>query len=304
MNDIVSKEVRAPIKYEAGGGVVPATFEEAYRMANMFSASDLVPKDYRGKPENCMVAMQMGAEIGLKPMQALQGIAVINGRPSIWGDALWSLVQASPVIKDCHESFDEATMTATCSIHRYGRSAPTVATFSKLDAEKAGLWNKDGPWKGYPKRMLKMRARAFAARDAVPDVLKGLCSAEEAGDIIDIEPVRVVEATPPSPTPQRGVAGLKDRIAQRKEPEQAAPTSAVPSSPAEPASGQSPRPGRQGAQSVPAVTDDLVRGEPGPTLGDVVALLKRGDLDGAADIAQSLTGADAEAAQDAIRDAK
>lgn len=276
MNDIVSKEVRAPIKYEAGGGVVPATFEEAYRMANMFSASDLVPKDYRGKPENCMVAMQMGAEIGLKPMQALQGIAVINGRPSIWGDALWSLVQASPLINDCHESFDDATMTATCSIHRRGRAEPTVATFSKTDAEKAGLWNKDGPWKGYPKRMLKMRARAFAARDAVPDVLKGLCSAEEAGDIIDVEPVRVVEATPP--TPPRGVSGLKDRLTKRKEPEQAAPSSAAAHPSAEP----------------PAS---------GPTLGDVVALLKKGDLDGAADIAQIMVGADAEAAQDAIREA-
>lgn len=187
MSDIVTKEPRQPIRYETGGGVVPVTFEEAYRMANMFAASDLVPKDYRQKPENCMVAMQMGAEIGLKPMQALQGIAVINGRPSIWGDALWSLVQSSPVVKDCSESFDDATMTATCSIHRRGRSEPTVATFSRADAEKAGLWGKDGPWKGYPKRMLKMRARAFAARDAVPDVLKGLCPAEEAYDIIDVQ---------------------------------------------------------------------------------------------------------------------
>lgn len=64
----------------------------------------------------------------------------------------------------------------------------------------AGLWGKQGPWKTNPRRMLQMRARAFAGRDAVPDVLKGLAVAEEA---IDIPPP--VEPTTELP---RGTAGL------------------------------------------------------------------------------------------------
>ena len=51
-----------------------------------------------------------------------------------------------------------------------------------MDAKRAGLWTKAGPWQTYPRRMLQMRARSFALRDAFPDVLKGLISVEEALD--------------------------------------------------------------------------------------------------------------------------
>ncbi len=53
------------------------------------------------------------------------------------------------------------------------------------DAKRAGLWGKGGPWTAYPKRMLQMRARGFALRDAFPDVLKGMISVEEAQDYPD-----------------------------------------------------------------------------------------------------------------------
>lgn len=173
----------ASVKYSPETGMTPATFDEAWRMAQLFAASELVPKDYKGRPENCLVAMQLGAEIGLKPIQSLQGIAVINGRPSIWGDALWALVLSSQLVEDAHETFDPVKQVATCTIKRRGRSEPIVQTFSQEDAKIAGLWGKDGPWTTNPRRMLQMRARGFAARDAVPDVLKGVSMIEESQDI-------------------------------------------------------------------------------------------------------------------------
>ena len=210
----------ATIGYATTGGFVPTTFDEAYRMAQLFAQSDLVPRDYKGKPANCLVAMQMGAEIGLKPLQALQGIAVINGRPGIWGDALWALVMASPLVQDASEAFDDATMTATCTIKRRNRTQPTVVKFSKADAEKAGLWGKDGPWKTAPKRMLQMRARAFAARDAVPEVLKGVASADEmiGVDVIEAD-VPVIRAEPKQVEDRSAVAALKSRVIKKPEPE-------------------------------------------------------------------------------------
>ena len=62
-------------------------FEQAMYIAKIISRSDLAPKDFKNKPENCLVAIEMGKDLGLKPMQAIQNIAVINGRPCIWGDA-------------------------------------------------------------------------------------------------------------------------------------------------------------------------------------------------------------------------
>lgn len=166
--------------------LVPTTLDEAMKLAEIMATSDLVPKDYRGKPGNVLVAVQMGMELGLKPMAAIQNIAVINGRPSIYGDVLLGLVKTHPQFDGIVETLDKATMTATCEIRRRGH-AMVVRTFSKADAEKARLWGKEGPWTHYPERMLLMRARGFACRDQFPDALRGISLREEAQDIAEKE---------------------------------------------------------------------------------------------------------------------
>jgi hypothetical protein len=177
-------------------GLALATFDDAFRFAKMVAASDFAPKDFRGKPESCLLAIQHGSEIGLSPMQSLQNIACINGRPAIWGDAALAVAMASPVCEYVREQIegDGEAMAAWCEAKRRGYDKPTVARFSVADAKKAGLWGKSGPWTQYPRRMLQLRARGFALRDAFPDVLKGLVTAEEAQDYPQPEPVR--EPTP------------------------------------------------------------------------------------------------------------
>ncbi|MCX8498128.1 MAG: recombinase RecT, partial [Caulobacteraceae bacterium] len=127
-----------------------------------------------------------GMEVGLSPIAALQRMAIIDGRPTIWGDAALALVQASNLLisikEEIHEDAIQATgnrLTAICTVTRNGRTEPVTKTFSVEDAKRAGLWQKPGPWSDYPKRMLAMRARAFALRDAFPDVLAGLYLREE-----------------------------------------------------------------------------------------------------------------------------
>jgi len=151
-----------------------------------------VPKDYQGKPENILVAVQWGREVGLGPLQALQNISVINGRPAIWGDAMLALVRGSPKCLYVHEDIDgeNEAMTATCRCARRDQEGEIVSTFSVDDAKKANLWGRQGPWTQYPKRMVQMRARGFALRDGFPDVLRGVISMEEAQDIPPDRPAR------------------------------------------------------------------------------------------------------------------
>ena len=183
-------------------GFAPATITEAMEFSKMLADSAMVPRAYQGKPQDIMVCVQWGYEIGLAPMQALQNIAVINGKPSVYGDAAMALVQASAVCEDVHEYFEgEGTPNpiAVCEAQRKGRK-PVVAKFSVEDAKRAGLWGKQGPWSAYPKRMMQMRARGFALRDAFPDVLKGLITAEEAQDYPDeAKPKQPRDITPRNP---------------------------------------------------------------------------------------------------------
>jgi hypothetical protein len=187
------KDPQTGAKAQALVGVAPRTFEEGWRFANLIASSELAPKDYIGKPANVLVAIQMGAEIGLAPMAALQNIAVINGRPSVWGDAALAVVQVHPKYES-HKEYFEGTGENRKAVFQIKRADHELHTtfFSVADARKAKLWDKAGPWQNYPDRMLQMRARGFGLRDKFADALRGLSIAEEAMDI----PPHTIEAEP------------------------------------------------------------------------------------------------------------
>jgi hypothetical protein len=166
--------------------LAPQNMTEAMEFSKILATSNMVPVAYKGKPQDILVAIGWGYEVGLQPMQALQNIAVINGKPSVYGDAALALVKADSRCAGVKEWIEGEgdNMTAHCLVkRRYNEDMEeTVATFSVLDAKQARLWGKQGPWQQYPKRMLAMRARGFAIRDAFPDAMKGMITAEEAQD--------------------------------------------------------------------------------------------------------------------------
>lgn len=149
-------------------------------------------------PEKVLVAVQFGAEVGLSPMQSLQSVGVINGRAALHTDAPLAIVRASGLLEDFDEWFEhdgqrtprwpsdpKAETAAFCLVKRKGERE-LVSSFSVADAKLAGLWGKDGPWKSYPGRMMKFRARSFGLRDTFADKLKGFRDVEETADIIDV----------------------------------------------------------------------------------------------------------------------
>jgi len=152
--------------------------DTALQWGKMIAESSLCPQNFKNKPGDVLVAIQFGQELGLKPMQAIQNIAVIGGKPSLYGDAMLAVCKMHPDFEYIDETFDTGTMTATCKVKR--RNQPEqVRSYSKERAEKAGLWGKAGPWRTDPERMLQMRARGFALRDVLPDALKGMYCYEE-----------------------------------------------------------------------------------------------------------------------------
>lgn len=186
------------------------TFEELSRFCLAAAGSDLVPKDFVGKAGNIMVAIQNGMELGLAPMQALQNTAVINGRPTIFGDLPLGLCQSSPAwdhraFKEWFEGEGDAAM-ACCQVGRMGGTT-IVRKFGVKQAKTAKLWGKEGPWTFYPSRMLQMRARSFALRDLFSDVLRGMnvapaANADDAADYADEVTRAVVNQQPSLPEPE------------------------------------------------------------------------------------------------------
>lgn len=249
--------------------------DAARPVAEMLSKSELVPRQFAGKPMDILIAGAMGARLGLDLFSSLAGIAVVNGRATLWGDALLAVCQQHPQFEDYHQEItgEGEQMVAAVTVKRKGRS-PHTETFGVADAKRAGLWGKQGPWTQHPKRMMALRARAFALRTVFADALAGFHAKEE----LDDEPVDVTASatihSEPRPAKRRSSPAPV-------EPNDAAPSPAAPAA-SEPAKDEAPGAGapaaEQGAADSPK---DEPAAKPEPTVArcqDVTAaLMKRGN---------------------------
>ncbi len=159
------------------------------QLASKLASSDLIPKSFRGKPQDLFICWAMGYQVGLTPEQSQQCIAVINGKPAMWGDDMLALCMAHKDFDDIIETpivKNDSIIGYTCIVKRKGK-ADKESIFTMDMAKKAGLLAKGGVWNQYPERMLKLRARGFCLRDAFPDALKGIKPREEVEDYIDAD---------------------------------------------------------------------------------------------------------------------
>ncbi|MGE4526485.1 MAG: hypothetical protein AB7D24_11435 [Sphaerochaeta sp.] len=186
---------------------LPDTKSDAYKFANEFANSMFCPKAYQGKPSDVYLAMAYGAQIGLNPLLAVQNIAVVNGRPSVYGDALTAIVMGHPETQFYEDGY-KSDGTAYCKITRKGRTV--YREFSEAMARKAGLWGQ-GTWLKYPERMLMWRAKGWAIRDLYADVLMGMWSVEEARDMPNVLEDEIVNITPDITVKEKVKEQLKDQ---------------------------------------------------------------------------------------------
>lgn len=204
-------------------GLTPQTLDDLFRVSTAISKSGLAPKGIE-TPEAIFAALEMGMEVGLPLMASLQNIAVVNGRPTLWGDAQLAVVRATGELEEFSEWYEVAgtrsprnpstfgdDVAAVVRVKRRGQEAAETA-FSVADAKRAGLWGKAGPWSQYPARMLRYRARSFGLRDQFGDALRGLLSTEEAQDVI------TVEATAPAKTVGKPIFATPSKTAPKPEP--------------------------------------------------------------------------------------
>ena len=213
---------------------LPDTKSDAYKFAMSFANSMFCPKVYQGKPDDVYLAMAYGAQIGLNPLLAVQNIAVVNGRPSVYGDAMTAIVMGHPETQAYEDGY-KADGTAYCKITRKGKTV--YREFSEAMARRAGLWGKD-IWAKYPERMLLWRAKGNAIRDLYADVLMGMWSVEEARDIpqsieeeiLNVTPIEGAQEEKQEEKPQQGPLGKKAEKAEKNQTKPEPSPSIVPTS--------------------------------------------------------------------------
>lgn len=256
MSDLV------PIK--AASGLVPTTMAEVMELSELMAKSEMVPKIYQNKPGNVVVAILAGHPLGLNPFAACQSFAVINGTPSLFGDALLGIVKGSGLLPSIKESISDDGQVATCYIQRRGEDV-VCRTFTMEEAKKAGLLTKQGPWQAYPKRMLQMRARAFALRDVFPDVLRGVGLAEEQEDVAVATAATIVVEQPKN----LGAGAVKAALTQAADKAEPAVTELQEAKASVKEVAQTSKTTQQAKKVEPAAEPEPVDPEPEMSFGDI-----------------------------------
>lgn len=181
---------------------MPPTFHDKYKMAQILVKSGLLPSVYN-TPEKVIIALQMGHELGLKPMVAINNIAVINGRPTLGANLMMAVINGNPEFHSYVEEYDNEDKPTWCKItigrKKNGGVVKYSSKFSLEDAETAGLITKD-TWKKYPKAMMTARAISATAKKAFPDILAGIYTPEEMTETTERLPENYeIGTTEPAP---------------------------------------------------------------------------------------------------------
>tara|TARA_R110000824_G_scaffold132361_1_gene294830 strand:- start:362 stop:1204 length:843 start_codon:yes stop_codon:yes gene_type:complete len=162
-----------------GKGLVFKDFEGMQRFGAAACAAGYW-KDLRTVAQATM-KLQMGSEVGLKPIQSLNRIHVIEGKPTMAAEAMSGLVKASGKYRIVEERCDEEVAIAAI-YERVGDGWELCGrgSFSIKNAQKAGLATRHN-WKAYTEDMLWARAVSRACRKHASDVVLGIYAVEDFG---------------------------------------------------------------------------------------------------------------------------
>lgn len=167
-------------------GLSLASIDDVTRLATIAVKSKLTKL---GLVEEAAVILMTGRELGLAPMQSLRGIYVVDGKPTLSADMMVAVIRKSGQC-ETWRVVESTAERCTITTRRKGESADAARTWTRADADRAGVTHKD-PWRKYPAAMLRHRCAADLARQEYPDVLLGLYDPDE----MDASPA-VVEPVP------------------------------------------------------------------------------------------------------------
>ena len=191
----------------------------AHKLATVLCNTAMVPQAFRGKPDDGAAAILYGAELGLKPQQALQQVFVVHGQPAIYARTMVALLKAKGYRFSTVESTDESVTVNVVAPN--GEEETSTWTIER--ATKAG-YVKNAKYKTDPQAMLYAKAASEVSRKIAPNVLLGIKYTVED---MELEPIKATAERLDKPARGRGADAVRAALESKKakpepEPEQSA----------------------------------------------------------------------------------
>jgi hypothetical protein len=171
-------------------------FNNAMKMAEQLAKSDMIPTVYKGKPENCIIALELSNRLKLSPFLVMQNMYIVQGKPSWSSSFIISCINASGRFNGGLKFEMDANRTK-CRAYAVEKTTGDKLVGPLITMEMAqheGWLGKSGSkWKTMPELMLRYRAAAFFGRLYCPEIMNGMLTDDEAADIKPIEENEIVD---------------------------------------------------------------------------------------------------------------
>ena len=161
-------------------------FNELFTKAKYLASSDLVPDSYKGKPSNCMIALDTAERMGVSPLFVMEQLTIVRGRRTWSGQACGMLIEKHPKFKDVElvyvgkEGQDDWGAYVQAVRKDNGKTIKGTTVTMKMAKEEG--WTSNSKWRSMPAQMMGYRAYSFFARLYCADALNGFMTEGEPED--------------------------------------------------------------------------------------------------------------------------
>jgi hypothetical protein len=164
-----------------------STFSDNWKIATQLAKSDIIPENYKNKPQNIIVAINIADKMNLDPFTVMQNMAIIRGKMAWSGSFARTLIERSGKFKDLELNYigEKGKDSYGCYL-----SATRVSDGKKINGPevtmalaKAEKWTSNSKWLNLSDMMLAYRCQSYFCRLHCPEAMSGIYTAEEIEDI-------------------------------------------------------------------------------------------------------------------------
>lgn len=171
-------------------------FKNAMKMAEQLAKSDMIPAVYKGKPENCIIALELSNRLKLSPFLVMQNMYIVQGKPSWSSSFIISCINGSGRFTGPLKFEMDANRTKcrAWAVEKASGEKLVGPLITMEMAQSEGWLNKNGSkWKTMPELMLRYRAAAFFGRLYCPEIINGMLTDDEAQDVRPLDEKDIVD---------------------------------------------------------------------------------------------------------------
>lgn len=198
-------------------GKMIKNMEAISQVAKFYAASDFVPATFKGKPENCTIAIDMAARMGMNPIMVMQQMYIVNGKPSISTQLVIAMInncgEFEPLKFESNGKGGDDFGMRAWTVRKKDPNTRLDGTWITMKMVKASKWG--NKWQEIPEQMFKYRAAMFWARLNAPEITMGFYSKDEVEEP-DFETETIHDAAPVKSPAEIAMEEMKRKKAEKE----------------------------------------------------------------------------------------